>query len=153
MPAAKRRAEAAVEAEEQHRGQLQAAGLRVTAARLLVLRTMQAARNALSHADLEAALPEPMDRVTLYRTLDSLVEAHLLARSVGPDRIGRFTLFSGDGQHDAHPHFHCDDCGRVYCLPGRRPRPPAVPAGFDVEGVDLQVHGHCPSCKAAASSR
>ncbi len=147
MPAAKRPVQA--DADEAHRARLQQAGLRVTAARLLVLRTMAPAQQALSHADIEAALPEPLDRVTLYRTLDSLVEARLLARSVGADRIGRFARFSGDGHHDAHPHFHCDDCGRVYCLPGRRPRAPAVPAGFAVEAVDVQVHGHCPACKGA----
>lgn len=151
MPAAKHaRAEAAADREARHRRLLADAGLRVTSARLLVLQTLEAARTALSHADIESLLPEPLDRVTLYRTLDSCVEAGLLARTVGTDRISRFALLGADGQHDRHPHFHCDDCGRVYCLPGRAPRAPAVPEGFAVEGVDMHVHGHCPSCTTPA---
>lgn len=149
MPAVKHaRAEAAADREARYRRLLAGAGLRVTPARLLVLQTMEVAQAALSHADIEALLPEPLDRVTLYRTLDSCAEAGLLARSVGADRIGRFALLGAEGRHDRHPHFHCDDCGRVYCLPGRQPRPPAVPEGFAIEGVDMHVHGHCPSCAA-----
>ncbi|MEF7612750.1 Fur family transcriptional regulator [Aquincola sp. MAHUQ-54] len=159
MPARKssrtsRDAQALEARREAHRQQLADAGLRVTAARLAVLEAVESAQAAVSHADIEAALAEPLDRVTLYRTLDSCVEAGLLTKSVGSDRVSRFALLSPNGgDHAEHAHFHCDDCGRVYCLPSRPPRPPAVPDGFAVEGVDLHVHGHCAACQPAPSGR
>jgi Fur family ferric uptake transcriptional regulator len=128
---------------------LAAHGLRRTAARLAVLQALADARHAVSHAELEVALPGPVDRVTLYRVLDSLVDAGLATRHVGGDRTSRFSLADG-GDHGAHSHFHCDDCGRVFCMPFKPPRKPAVPPGFALEGADLRLHGHCPDCTGAA---
>ncbi len=138
------------EGDTKRRERLAAVGLRITANRLAVLRLVEKAPVAVSHADLEAVLPQGFDRVTLYRTLDSFVEARLLSATVGADRVRRFSLLSGDpaGHHD-HLHFHCDDCGRVFCLPAKPPRTPSVPQGFQVEGADLYVHGHCADCTLA----
>lgn len=143
--------------DDSRRERLAAVGLRVTANRLAVLELVERAPVALSHADLEAALPDTFDRVTLYRTLDSFVEAGLLSATVGADRIRRFSALAGDpAGHHEHLHFHCDDCGRVFCLPAKPPRRPSVPDGFQVEGADLYVHGHCADCtpaKPAAAQR
>lgn len=127
-------------------------GLRRTPVRLAVLQALGDARRALSHAELEAALPGPVDRVTLYRVLDSLVDAGLALRQVGDDRTNRFSLADG-GDHGAHSHFHCDDCGRVFCMPLKPPRKPALPPGFALEGADLRLHGHCPDCTATPPRR
>lgn len=140
--------------DEARRSRLAAAGLRVTSNRLAVLALIEQAPVALSHADLEAALPAGFDRVTLYRTLDSFVEAGLLSATVGADRVRRFSPLTGDpAGHNDHLHFHCDDCGRVFCLPAKPPRRPSVPEGFQVEGADLYVHGHCADCTPAAADR
>ncbi len=134
--------------------QLAGMGLRITTHRLAVMAVMEAAHGAMSHAEVEAALPEPIDRVTLYRTLDSFVDAGWLAKSVGADRQNRFVLRQGEGaDHHAHAHFQCDDCGRVYCLDAKAPRRVNVPSGFAVESVDLQLHGHCADCAPAVASR
>jgi Fur family ferric uptake transcriptional regulator len=113
-----------------------------------VLQALDDARRAVSHAELEASLTGPIDRVTLYRVLDSLVDAGLALRQVGDDRTSRFSLADG-GDHDAHSHFHCDDCGRVFCMPFKPPRKPALPPGFALEGADLRLHGHCPDCQSS----
>jgi Fur family ferric uptake transcriptional regulator len=114
-----------------------------------VLAALAGLRQWASHAEIAQALPEPLDRVTLYRTLDTLVEARLVARNVGDDRIGRFAL-AGEGAHDEHAHFHCADCGRVFCLPTPVPRRMSVPGGFAVQAVDLNVRGRCDACSARA---
>lgn len=124
---------------------LQGVDLRITSARTAVLSALAQASSWLSHTDLAAALAAPLDRVTLYRTLDTLVEAGLVARDVGADRIGRFALAVG-GAHDEHAHFRCGDCGRVFCLPMQVPRRTQVPDGFAVTAVDLNVRGRCSDC-------
>lgn len=143
-------ATAAAAALAARRERISGLGLRVTPKRLAVLEAIEAAHMALSHADLEAALPAAIDAVTLYRTLESFVEVGLLSKAVGADRISRFALLQGEGgDHHQHAHFHCDACGRVYCLPAKPPRQPQVPEGFAVAAVDLNVHGHCADCGKA----
>jgi len=131
---------------EARRERLATLGLRVTPNRLAVLAVFEQATRALSHADIEAELPQAIDAVTLYRTLDALAEAGVLSKAVGDDRVSRYALMQQAAQHQGHAHFHCDDCGRVYCLPAKPPRQPAVPEGFAVAAVDLNVHGQCADC-------
>jgi Fur family ferric uptake transcriptional regulator len=124
-------------------------GLRVTPARLQVMQHLQQARRALSHADLETGLAaHRLDRVTLYRTLDTLTEAGLLAKSIGSDRVARFVPIAR-GDHSHHAHFSCDQCGRLYCLPTRPPKSTALPAGFEADVVEVNVHGRCADCASA----
>jgi Fur family ferric uptake transcriptional regulator len=121
-------------------------GLRVTTARLAVLGFILQSRRAVSHADVEAGLASRrIDRVTLYRTLDTLAEAGLLAKSIGSDRVARFVPIAR-GDHSHHAHFSCDRCGRLYCLPAKPPRPAHLPAGFEASVVELNVHGLCADC-------
>lgn len=127
------------------------AQLRRTPARLALLQVLSDATRAMSHADVEAALASPIDRVTLYRSLDSFVEAGLLHKQVGADRISRFALVDGV-DHEAHAHFHCDDCGSLYCLPQKPPRVAHLPEGFAAEGAMLQIHGRCPQCAGAPAA-
>jgi len=134
------------------RERLSALGLRITPTRLAVLAVFEEASRALSHADIEAALPQAMDTVTLYRTLDALAEAAVLCKTVGADRVSRYALLQPSAHHEGHAHFHCDDCGRVYCLPSKPPRQPSVPEGFAVAAVDLSVHGQCADCGTQASA-
>jgi Fe2+ or Zn2+ uptake regulation protein len=54
-------------------GLLRTAGLRVTFNRVEILKFLIERGRPLSHADIFEAMPE-MDRVTLYRTLSSLVK-------------------------------------------------------------------------------
>ncbi|MFY7865233.1 Fur family transcriptional regulator [Roseateles sp.] len=134
--------------EQARRERLSALGLRVTPNRLAVLAVFEEASRALSHADIEAALPQGMDAVTLYRTLDALADAGVLSKTVGADRVSRYALMQPSAHHEEHAHFHCDGCGRVYCLPSKPPRQPSVPEGFAVAAVDLSVHGQCADCSS-----
>ena len=57
---------------------IRAAGARATPARVRVLELLSAAPSPLSHYDIEQSLGEgSLDRVTLYRVLDWMVEAGL----------------------------------------------------------------------------
>lgn len=125
---------------------LQGAGLRVTPARVAVWEMLQSSDTPMSHADLEQLLPEAMDRVTLYRTLDRLHDAGLLHRRVGDDRVMRFATHEVENAHARHAHFRCDSCGRLYWLDAKPPRKPALPDGFVVEGAEWTLHGICPRC-------
>ncbi len=134
---------------------IRALGARVTPARLAVLRLLENAERALSHHDVEAALTDSdIDRVTLYRVLDWLVESGLAHRVTDAQRIFRFSLAAADAPaHDHHAHFRCEDCGKVFCLGDVQVTPPALPQGFSGKSVELSVTGQCAQCDGHTTTR
>lgn len=126
--------------------QLRAAGVKVTAGRLRVLELLQAASQPLSHADVESGLPVTVDRVTLYRILDSLVGCGLALKAVDPRGVFRFSAAGTQREHEGHVHFRCTDCGGVFCLKAPPPPPPKLPRGFRLAEVELDVRGTCARC-------
>jgi len=128
---------------------IRAAGERLTAPRAAVLDALLAARQALTHHEIEQALAPRLavDRVTVYRVLDWLVSLGLAHRIAGEDRTWRFLASHGEG-HAAHAHFMCSRCGRTVCL-DEVAVPPAVkvPRGFEPSHVELNVKGVCATCR------
>ena len=144
---------------EQARQRLQDAGARCTEARVRVLAALMAAPAALSHADLRRGLeqePGPaLDRVTLYRVLEWLVERGLAHRVPGADRIWRFSVDAAEPPgHPQHGHFRCVRCERTFCMRATqrglvRAVRAMLPEGFSGDEVELTVLGRCAECGAA----
>lgn len=133
---------------------IRAAGVKVTRGRVRILAQLRAASQPLSHAELEAALAdnqgEPVDRVTLYRVLDSLVGSGLALKAVDTRGVFRYSSAgSQQQQHRHHLHFRCIDCGGVFCLDVPPPEPPALPEGFRLIAVEFDVRGTCARCSPA----
>lgn len=133
---------------------LHGAGERSTPARLAVLDILLAAPRALTHAEIAATARKKgsaLDRVTLYRVLDWLVEKGLAHKIAGEDRVWRFNALPGEardqvGAHE-HAHFQCRRCGRLYCLDGLRPAFAfTLPPGFRCDHAELTLRGTCPDC-------
>lgn len=129
---------------------IRAAGGRVTALRLEVLRTLETSDRTLTHQEIEDACREAgldPDRVTVYRILDWLVDKNLAHKVSGPDRAWRFGALPGV-EHE-HAHFHCSDCGHVFCLEDAPAvASPSLPPGFRLEKLEVAVAGRCPGCVA-----
>lgn len=127
--------------------QIRAVGARATPARIRVLQVLRTAPYALTHHDVEAALGLPaMDRVTLYRVLDWLVESGLAHKLTDANRVFRFAV-ALSGETTMHAHFRCDRCARVFCLEGAPPPPPELPQGFSMSRMAVDLHGCCPDCR------
>lgn len=128
---------------------LRAAGLKATVARGRVLDMLHAALQPVSHGDIEARLAaaeSPLDRVTLYRVLDSLVTAGLALKAVDARGVFRFSAAQAGVVHQHHAHFRCEDCGGVFCLDTPPPVAPSLPDGFRLHGAELDLHGTCARC-------
>ncbi|GMV58026.1 MAG: transcriptional repressor [Betaproteobacteria bacterium] len=125
------------------------AGGRATPARAAVLGLLRAARQPLSHREVENALHaagHAFDRVTVYRALEWLQANGLAHKVAGEDRIWRFRG-SADA-HREHAHFQCRSCGATVCLEDVRPPAAKAPRGYRVESAALTLRGLCPRCKA-----
>ena len=129
---------------------LHQAGLRRTEVRLAVLKILAESRQPLGAPQILERLPAGIDRVTLYRTLNTLTSKKLLHRVRGDDQIWRYGMgeFDAHARH-AHAHFVCDTCGTVECL-SEEPvvqRHSRVRAGYRVDYSEVLVHGACPECR------
>lgn len=125
---------------------IRALGARVTPARVRVLQLLQASDRPLSHREIAARATDfPLDRVTLYRVLDWCVANGLARRFVDEARVARFSA-GGAADHTCHAHFHCDVCGRVYCLERVAPAAPRLPRGFRRPLVEMNIRGRCAQC-------
>lgn len=134
------------------RRSLRGAGLRATAPRLAVLKSLSAAIGPISHGEVMNALAgDGWDRATVYRNLMALTEAGLLRRTDLGDHTWRFELQRGDavGESGVHPHFLCDACGDVVCLPGGAVQVVAArgtPRAIQRRRYEVQIKGRCDSC-------
>ena len=92
-------------------------GLDLTPHRLSVLRAVGQSDKPLSaHEVLDLVnRRERINRVTVYRILELLVEHGLVDRLSSGDRTFRYGL-APNANHLPHPHFYCLGCGRMECL-------------------------------------
>ncbi len=134
------------------RERIRETGLRSTAPRIAVLDRLQRADSPLSHGEItEELMPLGFDRATIYRNLTDLAEAGLVSRVEVGDHVWRFELRQPDatrGERE-HPHFVCNDCGTVACLPSVsvniRPARGA-PRSIVAEVNEVVLRGRCEAC-------
>lgn len=127
------------------------AGLRVTAVRLLIWRQVRHAfHDAFSLADLEAALPT-VDRSTLFRTVGTLTDAHLLHEIDDGSGAQKYCVCHHDDTRHCRGHVHltCLRCHRTFCLTNIEIPSVPLPQGFQPKETEYVVKGICQQCRHA----
>jgi Fur family ferric uptake transcriptional regulator len=90
------------------------------------------------------------NRVTVYRTLESMAEAGMVHHAFVDGRSQYYELGDKCTEHQCHPHFVCSDCGRTQCLPDVSvPLASSAPAGFVIHRQQVRLEGLCPDCSPA----
>lgn len=122
---------------------------RSTPKRASVLHILLSAPTALNHHDIEEIASQrglSLDKVTLYRTLDWLVEQGVAHRIPSVNRSWYFNA-SVHSDAEPHAHFHCKACSRIYCLEDVHAPPLSqLPKDYQLEEADLSLQGQCVSC-------
>ncbi len=124
-------------------------GLRVTAPRLAVLRVLADSEGPLSWGDVLARLGDTdWNPATVFRNLVKLRDAGVATVAARAEGIDRYALAHPKGDAHRHPHFVCEDCGRVACLPVELTASLSVdePWVQSVENASVEMRGHCPDC-------
>ena len=127
---------------------LRNAGVRVTAVRLLVWRTIRKEFAGIFNlADLEEMLPT-VDKSTLFRTLNLFSDSHLLDAIDDGSGSQKYCLRSADDPLSGvrHIHFSCRVCHKTVCLTNIPLPEVSLPEGFEVENVEYVAKGVCPEC-------
>jgi len=131
---------------------LRGQGRRLTPQRRMVLAALLDHAGHATADDLYGVLARRLpgvQRTTVYRTLDLLVELGL-ARTV---RLGRSTSYEPVRVGaESHQHLVCDGCGSTadVGVPALidRVRRAAAQVGHSVSRIDLVAHGLCADCSA-----
>jgi Fur family ferric uptake transcriptional regulator len=133
-----------------YREMLSSAGLNPTSHRIRVMEVIGNNTYPLNAQEIYDTVQrnQPINRVTVYRILDSLVGNGLVDRISG----GRASFFglAPNNNHQPHPHFYCRQCGRMNCL---NPRSIAMDiTSFErifpgkIDNVEIRVDGICKNC-------
>ena len=123
--------------------------LRSTAPRLAVLKILAEADTPLSHTEVLAHLGEmDWDPATIFRNLVKLKEAGIALVISRANGIDRYVLKGSKGDLHRHPHFSCNECGQMTCLPDTFTNATALegPWAEAVAAASVQLSGQCPDC-------
>lgn len=125
--------------------------LSVTGSRSKILQLFLEQPGALAHGDIEKKAGEKMDRVTVYRTLQTFVDKGIIHTIPTADNSIRYALCkeecSGGHHHDHHIHFVCNSCLNTYCLDDVVTPEIKLPKGYLALHVEVVVEGVCKKCK------
>jgi len=127
------------------------AGVRRTRGRLAILAALLRAKTPLTHEELSGRLRgHHLDRVTVYRTLQTLIEKGIAHRVEAGDRLWRFAVCGCGHRVHCHPHFTCRVCGKVECLNDvDLPEFAQVGRNYRVESQEVYMTGVCAHCVVA----
>ena len=131
------------------RKRLQESALRVTGPRVAVLRVLASAERPLSYTEVLECLGETdCCPTTIYRNLVKLREAGLAPVVSTAEGVDRYSLADGREDSHLHPHFVCDKCSLVACLPEELGSSVAIdgPWAASIQTAALQLRGDCPDC-------
>ncbi len=124
--------------------------LRCTKNRLAILGILLDSDVPLTHEEILMQLRDSgINRVTIYRGLQSFLEKGIVHRVEAGDRLWRFAVCGCKSRTHCHPHFTCRACGRVECL-FQYPLPIITdPApGYQVEEQEVYLRGICADCSS-----
>ncbi|MBP5507674.1 MAG: transcriptional repressor [Prevotella sp.] len=127
---------------------INAHGIKATANRIIVARTLHSSLMPMSLAELEKQIVT-LDKSSIFRVLNLFRDCHLV-HVIEDGRGGvKYELchsISSNDDEDAHAHFHCEVCGRTLCL-DHVPIPMIqLPEGYMAHSVNYLVKGICPDC-------
>lgn len=87
------------------------------------------------------------DKVTIYRTLESLLAVGLVHKAFIDKRAWHFELSHNCTENQCHPHFTCTSCGDTHCLMEiSLPMAKSPHKGFVIHRQQVRLEGLCPAC-------
>lgn len=123
-------------------------GVKPTANRVVILRTLAAGSRPMSMRELEMEIFS-IDKSNIFRALALFRARHLVHVIEDGDGGTRYELcysHDEDNDEDEHMHFFCERCHRTYCLPDLHAPEVSLPEGYRLHSVNCLIKGVCPTC-------
>jgi Fur family ferric uptake transcriptional regulator len=129
---------------------LSSAKLRRTSARMAVLTALLKSDRPLTQEQIsDMTGSHAPNKVTIYRTLESFVDADIVHKAFLQDRTWHFELAHNCSKHQCHPHFSCTGCGQTHCMTDVAMPMAKAQNGYIVHHQRVQLEGLCPRCSKA----
>ena len=127
---------------------LDSAKMKRTGPRRMVLEVLLSAKKPQTADEIFSAIGKAgPNRVTVYRTLESIVEAGIVHKAFVAEGSRHFELADKCTEHQCHPHFVCTGCGQTSCLhEASVSMAKNTPAGFIIQRQQIRLEGLCPKC-------
>ena len=142
--------------EERVKDLLRGKGLKVTSQRMIVLDIMASRPGEHLTAeeiyDLAKENSPDIGLATIYRTVQVLLELHIINKVTFDDGFARYEL-NGDESISGHRHHHaiCTGCGKVYSLESdlldSLEEEVMEKLGFLVTNHEVKLYGLCSECR------
>ena len=128
---------------------LQKRGLKATKTRVDLLTKMHRYGSAMSHSTIQKKMG-PIDRVTLYRTLESLKENGIIHIAFQENNETYYAICgnSCDENHHQHEHVHfkCTKCNTVTCEKLISKIEVSLP-NYLIDKISVNIEGLCQICR------
>ena len=128
---------------------LEQKGIKATANRILVYKTMVSKAIPLSLGNLEELMVS-MDKSSIFRTLTLFLEHDAVHAFEDGRGVLNYELCEKDGacdHHDGHIHFYCESCQRSFCMEDIHIPSFELPEGFYPHSISFVIKGECPECR------
>ena len=124
-------------------------GIRPTANRILVMKTLMGEQNPQSLSNLERKMVS-MDKSSIFRTLTLFLEHDVVHAFEDGRGVLCYELCEEKGacdHHDGHIHFYCESCQRSFCMEDIHIPSFELPEGFYPHSISFVIKGECPDCR------
>ena len=128
---------------------LESKGIRPTANRILVMKTLMGEQNPQSLSNLERKMVS-MDKSSIFRTLTLVLEHDVVHAFEDGRGVLCYELCEEKGacdHHDGHIHFYCESCQRSFCMEDIHIPSFELPEGFYPHSISFVIKGECPDCR------
>lgn len=126
---------------------LKKASLRRTKPRKQVLSVLLKSKKPLTQEQIADKLKKRADKVTIYRTLETFMEAGIIHKAYLRERTWHFELADRCSEKQCHPHFTCTNCGEMRCMPEIvMPMAKSPDKNYRITHQQVRLEGLCPKC-------
>lgn len=127
-------------------------GLKKTAHRIMLISTLQKRGVSLTEGEIKSEMGDLYDRITFYRTVQTLLNARIIHRITVDNITVKYAL--NDSSHrysENHIHLFCKQCHSVICLENVAKPEYLVPQGFKAEESEVLIKGLCEKCESKSN--
>ncbi len=122
--------------------------LKATPIRVELLILLEKQDSALPYSDIQQQLKK-YDRVTLYRTINVLMDSGIVHKASTSDDEIYYALCSQNCSKKCHKHEHihfkCKQCNEVLCIDVEQVMTIAIP-DYQIDEVSIEASGLCKKC-------
>lgn len=117
-----------------------------------IIKLLEQKQEALTHKNFQDYFKDKIDRVTIYRALDRLVDEGKLHKIINLEGGVQYAKcktcnHEEDNHKHDHVHFSCIKCEKTICLEKTTPEI-KLPKGYLIKEMQLLISGICPNCSA-----